>query len=578
MFPSAASSSVSMSAIPTPEALAQLAGPQAGTVWSVLVERFGTEVWRLMASRMRDVHEAEDAYQEFWLALPQNALRFRPAGPDPERSARAWIMRIAYVTAACRRTRRGVPLGVTMQPLQGHDGAADEQDEGSMRQQPVPALTIQAAPTAVEDNAERTRLIGRVHDVIGDLPEGYRRPLLLHVVAGLSYEELATDLRCTVNNARVKVHRGLKRVRELLGTSETALPDRALMGLFVPVLACTPMAPPAPTAAAIAAKKAITTKILLSKSAAAGQMPIALKVMLTAACLAVSTVMAVKSLTVAPRATPPVPVSVNVPVAQVQPPAIVAAPLDALPASSVAYGLRRLRAAYPGPALRVRVGDEQRDIGFTWDGSLDVATLRAFCANDDGFVTRWYDQSGNAVDLIQRQPARQPRIVENGVVLMMGTRPAIRIAGAEEWLDAGRTTTVGSITALISSEKGGLYADWNVLLGSHVVYDRRYFRGEINHTTFDAVGSTPSVFYVNGQRSADSAPLDNGKVVTADLPEIIPDEALRLGNDRYQTNLRGWDGFVAEVIVFPRPLARSDREALTRAGRTWLGGDVTAAR
>jgi hypothetical protein len=86
------------------------------------------------------------------------------------------------------------------------------------------------------------------------------------------------------------------------------------------------------------------------------------------------------------------------------------------------------------------------------------------------------------------------------------------------------------------------------------------------------------VFYVNGQRSADSAPLDNGKVVTADLPEIIPDESLRLGNDRYQTNLRGWDGFVAEVIVFPRPLARSDREALTRAGQTWLGGDVTAAR
>ena len=50
-----------MSAISTPEALAQLAEPQAGTVWSVLVDRFGTEVWRLMASRMRDVHEAEDA-------------------------------------------------------------------------------------------------------------------------------------------------------------------------------------------------------------------------------------------------------------------------------------------------------------------------------------------------------------------------------------------------------------------------------------------------------------------------------------------------------------------------------------
>lgn len=565
-----------MSAIPTPEALAQLAGPQAGAVWSVLVERFGTEVWRLMASRMHDVHEAEDAYQEFWLALPQNALRFRPAGPDPERSARAWIMRIAYVTAACRRTRRGVPLGVTMQPLHAQDGATDE-DEGMTRPQPLPALTASATTTPVEDDAERTRLIGRVHDVIGDLPEGYRRPLLLHVVAGLSYEELAADLRCTVNNARVKVHRGLKRVRELLGASETALPDRALMGMFVPLLPFTPVAPPVPSAAALATKKAISTKILLSKSAAAvGQTSIALKVALAAACLAISTVVAAKVLTPTTRPTPPAPVVVTAPATPA--PAFVGAPLDGLPEHSAAYGLRRLRSAYTGPAVRVRVGEGQRDIGFTAPGVLDLATLRAFSGEDDAFVVRWYDQSGNGIDLVQRQPARQPRLVENGAVLTIDGRPAIRIAGAEEWLDAVRGTTVGSVTALVSSTRGGLYADWSVLLASSVVYDRRYFRGEINHTTFDAVGSTPSVFWVNGTRSADSAPLDGGKVVTADLPQAITDEALRLGNDTYQTHVRGWGGYVAELVVFPKPLARSDRQALTRAGQTWLSGDVTAAR
>lgn len=565
-----------MSSLSTPEALAQLAGPQAGTVWSVLVERFGMEVWRLMASRLRDVHEAEDAYQEFWLALPQNAARFRTTGPDPERSARAWIMRIAYVTAACRRTRRGVPLGITMQPLQAHDGA-DELDEGPMRHQPSPALTAAASTTAIEDEAERTRLIGRVHDVIGDLPEGYRKPLLLHVVAGLSYEELAADLRCTVNNARVKVHRGLKRVRELLGADGERLPDRALMGLFVPILPMLPAAPPVPSTAALATKKAIGTKVLLGKSSATvASTPIALKVVLAAACLAVTTALTVQAVAMKT----PIPVA---PPATLRPPSaivpvVLAAPLDGLPTSSAAYGLRRLRAAYAGPAVRVRVDQEQRDIGFTTQGMLDLTALRTFCGNDDGFVTRWYDQSGNGIDLVQRQPARQPRLVESGGVLMMGNRPALRIASAEEWLDADRAITVGSITALISSGKGGLYTDWNVLLASNAVYDRRYFRGEINHTTFDAVGSTPSVFWINGKRSTDGAPLDDAKVVTADLPQAIADETLRLGNDRYQTHIRGWDGYVAEVVVFPKPLVHGDRQTLTQAGQRWLAGDVTAAR
>ena len=120
--------------------------------------------------------------------------------------------------------------------------------------------------------------------------------------------------------------------------------------------------------------------------------------------------------------------------------------------------------------------------------------------------------------------------------------------------------------------------EWKVVLASSTTYDRRYFRGEIDHTTFDAVGREPSTFYVNGARTNDGAPLDDGKVVTADLPRAIANETLRLGNDRVQTDLRGWGGFVAEVVVFPRPLARGERQALTRAGQAWLAGEVTAAR
>lgn len=102
------------------------------------------------------------------MALPDNALRFRPCGPDPERSARAWLMRIAYIKAACRRTRHGVPLGVTMRSIHGNEGAIDG-EAVPMKDHPVALAAI--AGSNGEDEVERHRLLGRIHDIIGDLPE-----------------------------------------------------------------------------------------------------------------------------------------------------------------------------------------------------------------------------------------------------------------------------------------------------------------------------------------------------------------------------------------------------------------------
>jgi len=41
-----------------------------------------------------------------------------------------------------------------------------------------------------EEISDRRLLMDRVQVAIGTLPESYRRPLLLHLVAGLSYDDL----------------------------------------------------------------------------------------------------------------------------------------------------------------------------------------------------------------------------------------------------------------------------------------------------------------------------------------------------------------------------------------------------
>jgi hypothetical protein len=96
--------------------------------------------------------------------------------------------------------------------------------------------------------------------------------------------------------------------------------------------------------------------------------------------------------------------------------------LDLYPNAAAAYSLRKLRADYSGAAVRIRrSGDNSEfDFGFDVNGDFDIAAAQTFCiaggGTRDGFVTTWYDQSGNANNATQTTAATQYRIVNNGVV------------------------------------------------------------------------------------------------------------------------------------------------------------------
>jgi len=95
--------------------------------------------------------------------------------------------------------------------------------------------------------------------------------------------------------------------------------------------------------------------------------------------------------------------------------------LDLYPSAAAAYSLRKLRTAYTGSAIRVRRTDlSESDIGFTSTGALDTTALLAFTgtgALNNGFVTTWYDQSGNGRDATQTTAVNQPQIVSAGSIV-----------------------------------------------------------------------------------------------------------------------------------------------------------------
>jgi hypothetical protein len=118
--------------------------------------------------------------------------------------------------------------------------------------------------------------------------------------------------------------------------------------------------------------------------------------------------------------------------------------LDTYPNAAAAYSLRKLRSAYTGNAIRVRRSNDnsEQDIGFGLF-EIDTAALLSFVGANNGFVTTWYDQSGNNRNATQTTAANQPRIVSSGVIDFINNKPCLKVSGSE-------TLSVPSSTAMFN--------------------------------------------------------------------------------------------------------------------------------
>jgi len=103
--------------------------------------------------------------------------------------------------------------------------------------------------------------------------------------------------------------------------------------------------------------------------------------------------------------------------------------------AAAAYSLRLLDNTYTGDAIVVRRASDNttQSIGFV-NNELDTASLESFCSGTDGFVTTWYDQSGNANDATQASAANQPKIVSSGSTILENGKAAVQFDGADDEL------------------------------------------------------------------------------------------------------------------------------------------------
>jgi len=141
-----------------------------------LLERHEREIFAYVLRLVGDRHEADDLYQETFLAA------FR-AWPPPRRgNERAWLYRIATNKAIdrARRRRRLVPLADLRLAAPDRDG-----------------VTVADLATAVRA-----------------LPTGQRAAFVLRKVEGRPYAEVASVLGCSEEAARSRVAEALRKVKE----------------------------------------------------------------------------------------------------------------------------------------------------------------------------------------------------------------------------------------------------------------------------------------------------------------------------------------------------------------------------
>ena len=157
-----------------------------------LVRRTYVDTYTLALRLTAHEEDARDVVQESYLRAWKGLPRFRG-----DAQFTTWMYRItantAYTVVKRRRRHRAESLDAMLDdPVELHPGA-----------QP-------------EDAAESAALLERLAVGLDELPPKLRVLVVLKDIYGLSHEEIAAELGISVPAAKVRLHRGRKRLRDLL--------------------------------------------------------------------------------------------------------------------------------------------------------------------------------------------------------------------------------------------------------------------------------------------------------------------------------------------------------------------------
>lgn len=257
--------------------------------------------------------------------------------------------------------------------------------------------------------------------------------------------------------------------------------------------------------------------------------------------------------------------------------------LDSLPTAAAAYSVRRLRAAYTGPLLRVRRATDnvQQDIGFTVGGNLDTAKLVTFCGSDTCHVTSWYDQSPNGWNATKTNTTQQPRIVDAGSLELLGSKPGVRFFGAQNLSSSSYPANANEFTISITAVERNRHTNsaWQMtgstIVQSHMPWSNGIFYFDVGGNTgvnriqapWPLATNTPAVVsYRNSASAGTRNAYLNGTLLVSGTGFAAATGQMTIGNN--------YDGVFAEFVLFSSSLSTSIRQSLEQSQGSYYGVTV----
>ena len=206
-----------------------------------------------------------------------------------------------------------------------------------------------------------------------------------------------------------------------------------------------------------------------------------------------------------------------------------------------AYSFRKLSSTYSGDCIQIREdgGETLAEIGFDGD-YIDEAAILAHCGVNDGYITKWYDQSGaweiapcNLCDgaIQQASTTYQPLIVVSGTIkkkdgfVACNTKKAVLMTpsgggSGNGWITGWfntQDTAYFSVSYPDSTLPGGVGYQYDSWIGTAYAGGSNYR----NTVGIDTVGNYGDAYHMNMRRNYSGAAFDppgNGPT------EVIYDE------------------------------------------------------
>jgi hypothetical protein len=262
-------------------------------------------------------------------------------------------------------------------------------------------------------------------------------------------------------------------------------------------------------------------------------------------------------------------------------------PLNGLTASAAAaFSTRLLRSAYTGKAMNVRRSSDNaaQDIGFV-NGVLDTASLLAFVGANNGFVTTWYDQSGNGRDVAQATAANQPQIVSSGAVTLLNSVPALtgvtngalNTSAAATWLN-GTPYTISCVAQPANTTSTFILCGTNGA-STNVELQIGPYNGNVsNNWIIGQFGNDANIPYLPNTNPFVSTSMRftsgsqlwlNGTSIGTNANPVAYLSTSGAFNVMNTNNSQFFQGKYGELVVFTSSLSTTDRQSLEGNQQTY---------